>query len=368
MIAPLGDSKMAIIKSADLYFKEGSSDKVYYATIENNASGHVVNFSYGRRGSALKNGTKTNAPVSLEKASDIFDKLVKEKMSKGYRPIANANPQEIHVAENLPNTPTSSKCVLLNPITEEEVDEYIKNDDWVAQHKLDGVRFMLHRHESKTKAYNRRGLNASIPTPIWNSVDNNSKSFLIDGELIGDTYHVFDLLEYENNNVCDKSLTVRSSLLKTLIDEIKSENIVYTEVYSGENSKRKLYDRLIKENQEGIVFKNKNAKYYVGRPASGGDYLKCKFYSTCSAVVTEINDKRSVAIGLYKGKKLVSAGNVTISANFEIPNVGSVVEVKYLYARKQSGSLYQPIYLGERTDILEKECVQSQLKYKSEDE
>lgn len=358
---------MAIIKSADLYFKEGSSDKVYHVTLENSGSGHVVNFSYGRRGSALKNGTKTNSPVSLEKANDIFQKLVSEKSSKGYRPIANANPQEIHVAENPPDTPTASKCVLLNPITENDVKKYIDDDDWVAQHKLDGVRFMLHRHESKTRAYNRRGLNASIPTPIWNSVD-RAKSFLIDGELIGDMYYVFDLLEYEEKEVCSKPLTVRSSLLKTLVDELKSDNIVYTEIYSGKESKQKLYDRLVKENQEGIVFKNKNAKYYVGRPASGGDYLKCKFYSTCSAIVTEVNDKRSVAIGLYKGNKVVKAGNVTISSNFEIPKVGSVVEVKYLYARKQSGSLYQPIYLGERSDIVPKECVQSQLKYKSEDE
>jgi len=356
-----------LVQSADLYFKEGSSDKVYHVTLESQENGYVVNFSYGRRGSALKNGTKTTNPVSLEKAKDIFEKLVGEKTSKGYRPIANANPQEIHVAENIPDTPTASKCVLLNPIAEEEVSQYIESDDWVAQNKFDGVRFMLHRIESRTRAYNRKGLNASIPTPIWNSVD-NTKDFLIDGELIGDSYYVFDLLEYDNNDVREKTLTVRNSLLKTLVDEIKSENIIFADVYSGADSKKKLYDRLIKENQEGIVFKHKDAKYYVGRPASGGNYLKCKFYSTCSAIVTDINDKRSVAIGLYKGKKLVSAGNVTISANFEIPSVGTVVEVKYLYARKQSGSLYQPVYLGERSDIDPEECLQSQLKYKSEDE
>ena len=64
----------------------------------------------------------------------------------------------------------------------------------------------------------------------------------------------------------------------------------------------------------------------------------------------------------------MKAGNVTIPVNFDVPNVGEVVEVKYLYARKQSGSLYQPIYLGTRTDISKEECQQTQLKFKAEEE
>jgi bifunctional non-homologous end joining protein LigD len=42
--------------------------------------------------------------------------------------------------------------------------------------------------------------------------------------------------------------------------------------------------------------------------------------------------------------------------------------VKYLYAYKQSGSIYQPVYLGPRTDIPASECGVDQLKYKSEAE
>lgn len=33
-----------------LYFREGSSDKVYQASIEPTAGGFLVNFAYGRRG------------------------------------------------------------------------------------------------------------------------------------------------------------------------------------------------------------------------------------------------------------------------------------------------------------------------------
>ena len=37
------------IKSVTLYFKEGSSDKVYQVWIEQTAEGCTVDFAYGRR-------------------------------------------------------------------------------------------------------------------------------------------------------------------------------------------------------------------------------------------------------------------------------------------------------------------------------
>jgi bifunctional non-homologous end joining protein LigD len=354
------------LESASLYYKAGSSDKIYNATIEKQDDGYVVNFSYGRRGSALRAGSKTSSPVNLSEAKIIFDKLIKEKTSKGYQYVADSSISMIHVAENPAETPVSSKCVLLNPIPEEEVQNYIDNEDWVAQQKLDGIRFMLSKEGENLVGYNRKGLRANIPTEIWNNTKIN-KNFFIDGELVGENFYVFDILEYENENIREAPFVLRIQTLKSLISEINCPNILYTEVYHTKIEKKKAYEEFLKNNQEGIVFKKKTASYYVGRPASGGNYLKHKFYSTCSCVVKEINSKRSVALGLYDKRKFVDAGNVTIPINFQIPNVGDIVEIRYLYARKQSGSLYQPVYLGKRNDIDSKECVQSQLKYKADD-
>jgi bifunctional non-homologous end joining protein LigD len=112
------------------------------------------------------------------------------------------------------------------------------------------------------------------------------------------------------------------------------------------------------------VFKRLDAPYTPGRPNSGGNQLKHKFYATCSAVVAIINDKRSVELRLLNGKGWVSVGNVTIPPNFKVPAVGDVVECRFLYAFRESNSLYQPVYLGPRQDIEQHECVLSQLKYK----
>ena len=42
------------------------------------------------------------------------------------------------------------------------------------------------------------------------------------------------------------------------------------------------------------------------------------------------------------------------------------MDARYLYALKQSGSIYQPVYLGPRTDIPAADCTVDQLKFKPE--
>ena len=68
-----------------------------------------------------------------------------------------------------------------------------------------------------------------------------------------------------------------------------------------------------------------------------------------SFLVYTANDQRSVAISLHDTKK--HPGNVTIPANHKIPATGTVIEVRYLYAFSESEVVFQPVYLGPRTDI-----------------
>jgi predicted DNA-binding WGR domain protein len=74
-----------LIEQVTLLFQEGKSDKVYEVDLlEVGAGQYVVNFRYGRRGTALKDGTKTPTPVSMAEARKAFDKLVQSKLDTGY--------------------------------------------------------------------------------------------------------------------------------------------------------------------------------------------------------------------------------------------------------------------------------------------
>ncbi|MCE9610150.1 MAG: WGR domain-containing protein [Chthoniobacter sp.] len=75
------------LESITLYFREGSSDKVYQASLEKEPGGRfLVNFAYGRRGSTMNTGTKTAQPVGMDDARTIYDRLVREKTANGYTP------------------------------------------------------------------------------------------------------------------------------------------------------------------------------------------------------------------------------------------------------------------------------------------
>jgi predicted DNA-binding WGR domain protein len=74
-----------VIKSVWLHFLDQKSDKVYHLQLRASGNGYTVHFEYGRRGQTLQSGTKTEQPVSLEAAENIFNTLLNEKTKKGYQ-------------------------------------------------------------------------------------------------------------------------------------------------------------------------------------------------------------------------------------------------------------------------------------------
>src|SRR5882672_3504582 len=125
------------MKTTTLYFKDGASDKVYQASIEPSGAGFVVNFAFGRRGSSLTTGTKTSAPVDLQSAEKIFEKLVLEKKAKGYTKGETGTP---YTSEAESKEYSGILLQLLNPIDEDQIEPYLKNDKWAMQEKFDGKR------------------------------------------------------------------------------------------------------------------------------------------------------------------------------------------------------------------------------------
>jgi len=340
-----------------LYFKQGNSDKVYIVSLEEvENSLFVVNFAYGRRGATLTTGTKTQKPVDYDSAKKNYDTLVKSKTSKGYKP-GEEGPQYVHTDTDARET--GIQCQLLNFIEESQVIQYINDDDWWAQEKYDGKRMLLHKTDTVT-AVNRNGLSVGAPDKILKRAVSAERSFLVDGEAVGEKLFVFDMLEIDNKNIRSMSYEQRLSNLESLG---LNRSIIVVKTAKTQKQKQNLYNRLHDSGAEGIVFKKYAAPYTEGRPSSSGTQVKFKFYNTASVVVTKINDRRSVGISMLANEKQVEVGNVTIPPNKDVPPLNSIIEVRYLYAY-QGGSLYQPTYINVRDDIDAKDCVISQLKYK----
>lgn len=342
-------------ESIELAFKEGSSDKVYKAELKEEGSGFVVNFAYGRRGNALATGSKTDAPVEYEVAKKTYDKLVKSKTAKGYKPEGDV-PDSIAVVDK---TDTGIRPQLLNEITEDDADKYLTDDRYCAQEKNDGRRKMLNYTGSTVLGVNKKGLEIPIIKQMIDDCQQIQGAALIDGEDMGDVLLIFDMLSYPN-----MAYEARFAILEDIIsDNLKSLKVVETAWTTPQ--KVEMYNRLKATKAEGIVFKLKDAPYTPGRPASGGSQLKCKFYESASCIVTSVSDvKRSIGVSVLDADyNPISVGNVTVYPNMEIPKVEDIVEVKYLYYYPE-GSLYQPVLLAVRDDVDAAECLLSKLKTK----
>lgn len=106
---------MKLIKRTALYFQDDRSDKIYEVDLcQSGENLYSVNFRYGRRGANLKEGTKTDTAVPLAQAEKVFDKLVAEKVKKGYLEVLSDAPSAPDAAAELPRAETRQQAILNN--------------------------------------------------------------------------------------------------------------------------------------------------------------------------------------------------------------------------------------------------------------
>jgi bifunctional non-homologous end joining protein LigD len=346
-----------------LYYRQGASDKVYQVRLEPRDGGYVVTFAYGRRGATLATGTKTQTPVAYDEAKRIYEQLVAGKTAKGYTPGADGTPY--HHADAAHRT-TGIRCQLLNAIEDDHVNGLLADPAYWMQEKHDGRRLLIRKDGEAITGINRLGLVVALPASLVADAARCPLDFIVDGEAIGDDLHVFDALHIGDDEIGGLRYGERYLRLLNLLASFQHRHLQLVETVFVAVHKMEAFRRLKVAGAEGVVFKHTDAPYIAGRPASGGPQLKYKFVETASFIVGKVNAKRSVALLLFTGDKITPAGNVTIPPNHDMPPTGQVVECRYLYAFRESGCIYQPVYLGAREDIRAEECTTAQLKYKAE--
>lgn len=354
--------------SISLYYKDARSNKEYHAQLQAKDEGFIVAFQYGPRGGTLTSGFKTAAPVPYEKAKKTYDKLLAEKIGKGYAP---GEAQSAFVGTSLEERFTGIVPQLLNAISDSQAQSLMNDPDWVMQEKYDGHRRMVQKTTEQLIGINRKGLVTGLPLEVASALGalTSFAPFTLDGELVGSTHYVFDVLELKGTDLRGESLNKRLVALEQLREALTGAGVTAVIVASSATSsadKQAMFERIKAAGKEGVVFKKRDSTYVAGRPSSGGNQLKLKFTHSASVFVASRNPtKRSVALELLNAQgQRVNVGNVTIPANYDIPAVGAVVEVEYLYAY-EGGSLYQPQYKGVRDDLdPASACVLTQLHYK----
>lgn len=355
-------------KSVYLYFREGSSDKVYNVHLTRGSDGWDVRFQNGRRGKPLRDGIKVEGAPYAD-ALNEFDKTVGSKIKGGY------TEQESGAAFSsaaLAGKVTGFRPQLLNEVTEEEA--LALGPDWLVQQKHDGERRGVMFDTVSTYA-NRRGLAVGVEEGIDDAVlrlGGVVGPVDLDAEDMGDHLVIFDVTKHVMLGP-DAPFRERAAVLAHLDKTIQTEGLfdrlrvdlptpLPEFIALGANGSFR------RAGAEGFVLRHADSVYTPGLPNSGGYALKVKFWAEATCRVTPGRfGKASIGVELQDGVggPWVPVGNVTVPANRAMPALGTLVEVRYLYAQP-GGSLFQPLLKGERTDVTDEAAQLIQLKYKDQ--
>lgn len=334
-------------RNVTLYCREGSADKEYQLRLEAADGGYLVNFAFGRRGSPLKAGTKTQAPVAYDSAVKIYDKLLKEKTGKGY---TEAESGMRYVGTDLESRDSGLSPQLPTAIQPADIVNYELDPDWVGQEKFDGENRMIVVESGSVGGVNRRGLTCPVPAH-WdaNDIPHANGRTVLCGEDMGSELIAFDIVERDGQCIRHLGFATRHAVLEEVARLAGSPAwLKVAPLVTTTHGKRELLRRMVEEDGEGVVYKRANAPFDAGRSLNA---VKHKVQESSTFEVVKVNDQRSVGIALHDATgSIVQMGNVTVPANHPVPTVGALVEVEYMY-RFEGGALMQPKYKGLRTDI-----------------
>jgi ATP-dependent DNA ligase len=253
----------------------------------------------------------------------------------------------------------STKASLPTQTEFKNIKRLIQNEKWAAEPKHDGQRLITLIQNDTISGHNRNGALRNTPNHFQQTFIGFKNTWIFDGELTKDTYHIFDILHAGENPTTENSYIQRHQLLETLFQTWNPEPLIQlVQPQYTPTQKAGLATFLLQTHQEGIVFKNVDSSYTAGRT---GDWQKIKFTNTVDAIILEPNyqGKQAALIGLKKGEIIIPIGK--ISTHLRPPvDTGDVIEVRYLTVTPH-GKLTQPIMLRKRDDKTFDQCTLDQL-------
>lgn len=262
------------------------------------------------------------------------------------------------------------KPMLARPVDLHVIEQFLTDDRWVAQQKLDGDRILIRVADGRVTPLNREGKQRSNPVP--RKVLDQFQAFTglpgvwcFDGELMTDaTLWLFDLAEASGSVTPEDAYGFRYDVLERFVAAGQWPTAPCVRLLPAARSteaKRKLYADLQERGAEGLVFRHLEGRY---RPGKRSDMMrKAKFTTTADVVVHRVRPegRNNCTFRLFDNGVLVPAGSCSLEARPDV-KPGDVIEVRYLYASAER-LLYQPVMLRIRDDKSPGECTVDQLHY-----
>lgn len=213
-----------------------------------------------------------------------------------------------------------------------------KGEAWVFEIKFDGFRGLALKDGKTVQllSRNNRDLSERFPGIVEALRKLRCKKLVLDGEIValdqtgrssfqllqraGDPgprrpdlyYYVFDILNCDGQDTTSLPLMRRKALLKTVLNGAP-DCLRFSDVLEG--SAEELCARMQELGLEGLIAKDRNSKYEIGKRS--GAWVKFKWAQEQEFVIGGYTDPEgsrpyfgSVLVGYYSGEKLIFAAKV----------------------------------------------------------
>jgi ATP-dependent DNA ligase len=253
---------------------------------------------------------------------------------------------------------------LLTETTELHFQKMLNDPRYRFQEKHNGHRLLICKQNGGLRWFNREGEPSSknLPARLRQILLNHPlPTFVIDGELVKQLFHVFDALYLGDEELVHDPYEYREARYHA---EFKGyAYILPVDTARTPEEKKLLWQQVEDSHGEGIVSKRMDARYCQGYAEQ---HFKLKFWKMADAIVIgpSPNSKDGIEIGMYDAKgriqRISGCSMLVKAARKRRPQPGEVIEVRFLYAT-ENHNIVQPTFLHIRTDKRAEQCKLTQL-------
>ena len=297
----------------------------------------------------------------------------------------------------------------IKPMLLSEIREPFDSVDYIFELKLDGIRCVMYLDTNGVEIRNKRNVHLNDTYPeLTRSFKQIKKRCILDGEVFcmkggkPDFYEVqkrslmanatkiqfamnklpvsfsaYDILYVNNEQITSKPLMERKSILQDIVIENERFSISRYIPEKGID----LYNLTVQQDLEGIVAKQRDSKYYIGKTTK--EWVKIKNlmdddFVICGYTLKE-NNVVSIILGAYDNDQLVYQSHVAMGvSNDAFEKIRKVERVEKLFTgefdantiwvepilvcivkymmRTKGGGLRQPVFKGLRDDKAPHDC------------
>lgn len=325
----------------------------------------------------LPEGDGSGTPIHHEPAQAVeLNTAARPDVTSRVIDALGRHPRDTARAEDV-TPPLPVRPMLASVQPESTITAAMESPAWLAQFKYDGDRVVVEVNHGQITVMNRQG-QAKTRNVAHSHLEPftalHSGRWVFDGEVVGHTLVLFDLIVATNTHLTwvreDSRFADRYAVLEALCQELdvpvaagvgtQAAPVVLAPVVQSTTDKADYLATAVAEKREGLILRHQDGPYEPGRRSTA--LVKHKLIKDADVVITSLHPtKESATLSVYGADQQLREVGAASTIGKASPQVGQVWTVTFLYVTDpENPRLYQPRLIAQRDDKAADDCLLDQ--------